>query len=469
MADCSDPSFGDNVKIEAPVTLTVLGFSYVCGLALFLWRRNHSPIKERPQLQTIMTVSAFTGMAIMWTIIVQDSTVFAQANCFASVLLSVLLSGIASSSVIYRIFHLEVQHKLVSKKLEFASSRNLELGTAKVICKLARFRESLWKWGLACVCMSLVVFFIISGIVLKDPGASLANDGTISLNTACLSTLVLTFGIGIIPVKAFSMISGCVMLYRIRHIKDNFYLKEELLLTFLVYSMFIIYIIIMAFQKDNCHATVLFKDLDLGQLIFMCLPSMTLIIHSFAINVVRSIWSSQYVNSQKLRSSTASKAPCTMKSLNQTADRFKKVLDDDEGSQLFQKFLEQEWSVENILFWKVVVSFRTRFPSEDASAVFKDICERYVTENSALCVNLSYEVRKDLLKVLGSSTLGGEDSPTASPSTEEVITADVFACAEEEIFSLMMRDPFRRFCLNPDPAIQALFARLGQVGSEEIQ
>eukprot|EP00475_Leptophrys_vorax_P035712 TRINITY_DN5917_c0_g2_i1.p1 TRINITY_DN5917_c0_g2~~TRINITY_DN5917_c0_g2_i1.p1 ORF type:complete len:233 (-),score=43.07 TRINITY_DN5917_c0_g2_i1:133-831(-) len=228
-----------------------------------------------------------------------------------------------------------------------------------------------------------------------------------------------------------------------------------------------IYIIVLSFQNSNCNATVLYKYIDLGQLIFLFVPNMAAITYSFAVNVYRSIRSSEYnAKIQQDQTTGATGSSYQLKSLKQTTVQFKMVLEDNEGSQLFQKFLEQEWSVENILFWKVAVDFRTSFPSyntEEASSMFKEICERYVVEESALCVNLPYQVRQKLTKMYVDAK-DAPDSPSAGSSSSRraanvTITSDVFIEAEEEIFNLMMKDPFRRFCLSPGPEVKQLLSR----------
>eukprot|EP00475_Leptophrys_vorax_P039759 TRINITY_DN72325_c0_g1_i5.p1 TRINITY_DN72325_c0_g1~~TRINITY_DN72325_c0_g1_i5.p1 ORF type:complete len:184 (+),score=30.88 TRINITY_DN72325_c0_g1_i5:30-554(+) len=137
-----------------------------------------------------------------------------------------------------------------------------------------------------------------------------------------------------------------------------------------------------------------------------------------------------------------------LRSLADVSEEFRWVLTDEEGSQLFQKFLEQEWSVENILFWKVAVQYRINFPAQsmDAVARYKDICERYIVEDSALCVNLPFQMRRTLTLKLERL----EDDPTA-------ISAETLKLAEDEIFNLMMKDPYRRFCI--DPAVKDLIQR----------
>lgn len=107
---------------------------------------------------------------------------------------------------------------------------------------------------------------------------------------------------------------------------------------------------------------------------------------------------------------------------------------DEEGREVFQKFLTSEWSVENLLFYQAVNTFRENFDRlQDQLNVSNSIYRNYFDLNGPLCINLPHNIGEDVKNKLMTA------SPQVSPS--------LYDAAFDEIMSLMVKDSFRRFII----------------------
>jgi len=111
------------------------------------------------------------------------------------------------------------------------------------------------------------------------------------------------------------------------------------------------------------------------------------------------------------------------------------LLNDEEGREAFLKFLEQELSFENLLFWEAVQEWNRRIEKldeidEKAQVEAKRIFDLFICCKGPHQVNLKHETRSELIKACkGTGTL----------------CRGVFNRAGEEVFHLMYRDSFLRF------------------------
>jgi hypothetical protein len=157
--------------------------------------------------------------------------------------------------------------------------------------------------------------------------------------------------------------------------------------------------------------------------------------------------------------------------------QMKSVIENGEGRLLFMRFLEKEFSAENLLFYEAVVQYEKELHSQDPELVSKAresaqmIFDTYVSTSSSLCVNISAITRKKITKVLGkrrqktalaqvqeslkkSKLLNGSSQGAflelnVSSATIQM-DPEVFGEAKSEIVQLMVRDSFFRFRMTPE-------------------
>jgi hypothetical protein len=112
--------------------------------------------------------------------------------------------------------------------------------------------------------------------------------------------------------------------------------------------------------------------------------------------------------------------------------------------EAFEKFMVQEFCVENVYFLFAVENFERQaaMPQDDSSSkqlriLAQDIFHRFCDLDSKLCVNISFKARNELTSHLSGSN--GDDT---------LLRADLFDQSKEEIITLICEDPFRRFVRN---------------------
>ncbi|XP_076822726.1 uncharacterized protein LOC143469057 [Clavelina lepadiformis] len=106
------------------------------------------------------------------------------------------------------------------------------------------------------------------------------------------------------------------------------------------------------------------------------------------------------------------------------SDLLKKVLQNKDACNAFRNYLEREHSEENIDFWKEVEKYREKTKITLAEKIFNS----YVVENAPKEVNITHET-KSWTKL-----------QMRNPNF------DVFDRAQNEVFVLMQKDSFARFC-----------------------
>lgn len=107
-----------------------------------------------------------------------------------------------------------------------------------------------------------------------------------------------------------------------------------------------------------------------------------------------------------------------------------RLLNTEQGAHAFEEVLEKEYSVENLTFWRHCRDF-SHAADEERHEFAHHVYDTFVREGAEQQVNLSSTQVKRLSSAMAALT---EDVP-----------ADLFLDAEQEIFTLMERDTFKRF------------------------
>jgi len=114
---------------------------------------------------------------------------------------------------------------------------------------------------------------------------------------------------------------------------------------------------------------------------------------------------------------------------------FHTFLQSEDGYQYFSQFLVKEHSSENVVFWKMVETYRLSFNKEDAFEIF----ETYIRHGARNELNISSEQRK---QVEASIVLLANDQLPGNMKTK------LFDGVQDEILGLMQRGSFARFKLS---------------------
>jgi hypothetical protein len=144
-----------------------------------------------------------------------------------------------------------------------------------------------------------------------------------------------------------------------------------------------------------------------------------------------------YANLFKSPSPTAAAASQEAKVLD-----IKSVLADPKGEAQFRKFLQLEFSAENLQFCLEVAAYKKEdFGVTNAAEVKRratKIVADFVTQTSPYQVNLDYRLAETVIKDVSAMTASGGS-----------LDPDVFNPASDAINALMVRDSFPRFLRHP--------------------
>jgi hypothetical protein len=111
---------------------------------------------------------------------------------------------------------------------------------------------------------------------------------------------------------------------------------------------------------------------------------------------------------------------------------FRDMLQDQQGLQYFQRFLEKDIATENLDFYLAVTKLQETASREAAFNEAQTIGKNFIELNSPKEVNIDSQMRKALLDALGTSTV-------------ETFNANIFDDVFEHVYLLMKKDSYPRF------------------------
>jgi len=123
--------------------------------------------------------------------------------------------------------------------------------------------------------------------------------------------------------------------------------------------------------------------------------------------------------------------------LSQGVDIFKAVLENPILLSAFRDFTVKIWSVENVLFYSEVEQFKERYKEDSAQVRLERACaivNEFVAMGSPLEINIDYNLRVSLVKMV----------------KEGKLADDLFDKAQKAIYELMKKDSFEKWQRTPD-------------------
>jgi len=134
--------------------------------------------------------------------------------------------------------------------------------------------------------------------------------------------------------------------------------------------------------------------------------------------------------------------------------RLSDILKDDTGAKLFEQHLLNEFSVENLTFWKTVKRWKEKFdetPRDIRKIEAENIIRRWIDEGGLFQLNIS----------------SGLFNKVKNRFTNEILVAkDLFDEIQRDIYRLMESDSFRRFVDSP---MFQQFAGLGDLQAVPVE
>jgi hypothetical protein len=449
-----------NASFYAVVTVLLILTLVVC-LYVYIQRWNSSPVKERGRSRhyIIMFVVSFDAIAIQWGLLNMIS--WKGMNCAVVTTPMTIFVPLFATALGLRLIDFYYDNQLVKEKIHFASLNDLNKAFDGHSCKGIRHchkRKRALHVILFAVVVYILLVFLITFSALDYWTVDFEEMGTLSAKCALAQRICqLAANVGV----AFGF--GCLgvyVLHQVKHAKENFLMKQEIVVLFGGMFYIVCFLISGAFQ----HVVHDFyeSNVDYASFPFLFVPAFIFTLYSLGYMSYKT-FSIEYrssVDSTTKDSSAGTSVQLTtvrkVQSLEELCTEFQAVLSDPEGSTLFEKFLEREWSVENIVFWKAAARFRADFEKlPDKIIVAKQIYGEYIIETAPLCVNIAYPVRQKIKNVMIPFA-----SADPSDAEKEKVDSVLFQAAEEEIFNLMLKDSYRRFVFKEDSGFQQLRSRL---------
>jgi hypothetical protein len=426
---------------------------------MFIARWNHSPIKERGRSRytILIFVFSFNGMALEWNFL--NFIPWQGLSCAPVVSAMAIFFPFIFVTIMFRLYDHYHQHTLVQEQLAFAALKNgnrafdeaASRGIAR--CHVWKRRMNFVSVGVAAYTLVLLSMILATTKAWEIPLEPV--DGAVS--PACNRIISLISATLITPIASTACTWGVFVVYKFRKHQDNFYIKNELFTKFISLFWVTAYSILQAIPA---FIKVFFmNNFDYGMITFMCTPAILYTYYNLGFVVWKSYSrefnTKQMANQSETGARNSTRAPGP-KSLEAMSKQFLAVLNDQQGFTLFQSFLEREWAVENIMFWKACVDYSSNYETlDDKVGRAKQITAEFILENAPLCVNLSYQTRENLKQIV--------------MNNEDEINAHLFHEAEVEIFNLMLKDAFRRFVFRGDSGFNQIEERLFMSSHAEVQ
>jgi len=227
------------------------------------------------------------------------------------------------------------------------------------------------------------------------------------------------------------------------YVEDPYFVRAELMMVNNLLAPFIMCIEIYGFGPQVfpagfdlrwlgialCSVAFIASPLPLTLLTFKPVEDMADRYQTKLINWWKGVKEETRPNSQELQDINAQ--------LAQPVDVFAAVLDNSILLEAFIVYTVKDWSVENILFWTEVRTFKeyyTNRADEERTEKAKTICKEFVQMSAPLAINIDYSLRASLVKQI----------------RENRINEHVFDQAQVAIYELMKKDSFEKWQRSPE-------------------
>jgi hypothetical protein len=414
-----------NPKIQV-VFGVASGLQLIGGISVswILWRRRSLPALK---IRNVPLVLAQLWSLTICMLAYGSIYLFLSFNCFWQAMFTFvpLMSFVASMTVRCYLLNLVFSASVEGAKLAE------KLGNAKGIDaseKLKRLKKLYQPKVILCL-------FVFEAIVISLPYIITASVQASSVDVPSrLETCSHVYTRSAFTVVVTMLVVGAVILaffyLRIRHVRDSFRIKEEITSTIALFVSIAVAIAVLEISRIVAETGVyaLLRLIyyaqvwiGIGIALHYSIPEERLI------PCIRPVRSEQNTYSTRISSN-----PNSLESLKKEMEfRF---LHTDQGFEAFKDFLVKEFSSENAFFYKQWKNFADRYDSlspEQRVSTGKMILGNFISEDAALCVNISFLCRKTTLS-----------APPEDPKS--------FEPAIREILDLMVKDSFKRFRVSPE-------------------
>jgi heme/copper-type cytochrome/quinol oxidase subunit 2 len=482
------------------------------NMSWFWMRRKHHPIPKRKPPLVMAECVLRTAVGVFLLVFVGFPEQFSM-NCAAAMLTYIILFFCSLAMNLIRPFlvfwwHIQtiMKIKFESKLAECGSLCRMDLASDdKFLCWNAHniqkwiWRHRKWLNTKFWIGTALFILLFVTSVTVGIVFALRTNDDERKpvSQLEANSELCQGFYMGVAYLLTsiailWWIVPSSLIAYRLRNIKENFKLKEDMnMLAF----KFVIVALLGFIWIDPASTKSILVD-----------PGFYYIFDGFVFRVIETIirdfrliyWSYEYEREAKLgqttqtfKTSEPKEIFVQFKSEIEFREDMMNTMKNNEGLIIFEEFLRAEFAMENLFFVQAFQSFTRLFDRETLTVQEKKklrrvavaIRDKFILDSSPLTVNLSYPVRKEIVDTLAkypvvnaqelpaielaSPNMTGSSNPEMGLQIDKVLTANtvdfkeediegshleeisidshIYDHAYEEILKLMATDSYRRF------------------------
>eukprot|EP00475_Leptophrys_vorax_P037410 TRINITY_DN6450_c0_g1_i1.p1 TRINITY_DN6450_c0_g1~~TRINITY_DN6450_c0_g1_i1.p1 ORF type:complete len:490 (+),score=128.40 TRINITY_DN6450_c0_g1_i1:191-1471(+) len=377
--------------------------------------------------------------------VVTDVMFVAELGCVQMYQVLIFFHVLGVAMFTDHITNIIVLHCLNQEKLNLSKEKGFS-STAPVNEKYQQFSRSVTRWLLdhkqyfgvqLCTLSKLVVLLqaVISIPAFMMLFSSLVgNEGNnLKSNTPECANLLQLFTRAVdLEALAFASLLLMECIRRLTHVKERYYLRQEMLLVGLAGVWASASLAVYIFVPVDAISGILEKDFSLYAVL---VTLMVLSVQSSMWMVLYKVHQEEEVSEGEKRRSSRSRQSI----VNNERKRFHDVLENDTTRAALQEFLLREFAIENLLIWEAIEKWKFA-PAKLELA--REIYDNFCSPTAKLGVNLSH-IRLTQLKELFENSAQLVDQAAESQWMEQCRT--VFEGVQFDIFELMFADSFRRF------------------------
>jgi hypothetical protein len=428
------------------ITLTYL----VVLCMLFAKRWCTFPIYQRLPIAVVIETASFGIAALLVESLSIFPDLFLSTSCFWFTFVTQRLGELAICTNFYRVWWLfskDFSTKALTKRIsrsnysEAEISEPKECGCFRIIYKILLFE---WKF----LPIKATPFFHVSPLIVLSIFAQvfipIGTAQGISANSfECLESFKSVTAFGMVSV-VYTVFGGYIpLIFGATNIQDNLKLAFELkalVWISLIELLYLVFIPFVTFQSWKLFESA-------AALIFMSILMLYPLLLSYA----------------NERSEKIDKAKKKIHNSAETLlEELKKTIETMELRNLFLKFLESEFSVENLAFYEACTDLERMIEEhKEQSTVIhhvRYIRDHFISTSALTSVNISFATRKDTLSKVNEEALSNFNGSLQA-------FVDVFKASKDEIFKLMARDSFGRFKRSEAYLNRTASPQLGSSGS----
>lgn len=428
-------------EVSTPIVVVIVTFAVlflgfaVAGLVFFVRRRKKFPLNGRdPALIVIVGVgSAVTGVYF-------PISGITDVSCTVAALIELNIGFLAVTAMLMRLLRLWF--------LYYAAEEQVKRHRAKFSGEAPTWFADHRHYTSTKFIMKMLFAIFGAHFLITELTFALAPETTVPINQKCPN-----LGIALLFASAFDFLVVVLVLvtaWRIRHIKDGFGIRKELIYTTLT--------AVLVLPAIDLHETVL-TDVEFPIFAFLILIGCT-----FEIAVI--FYFPLYLSKKHERIESIKRERMQKAHLTRIMDlTLKDILTLEEHADLledFEQHLSTEFSFENMMFWKRAGEYTAGYDKLDDEGVMKRAVEIYndfIRPGGPFEANLPHPIRKGLTKRLCDSiegfTKGNSQQVIENLRSTTRVDRDVFDLAQASVFRLMALDTFVRWQLKTVQTVTA--------------